>query len=140
MKKFVILLMVLVLGVGSLALASGIDLSALTDEQLSALYTEVTQAIVDRKIEKTAHLEAGKYVAGSDIPFGEYVLLIDNSEGKYGINLIYISPEDGESVSGPIYGGKVYRKRINMIEGCTLEVRGNFDLLVAPDGWALQFE
>lgn len=140
MKKFWIMLMMFVLGIGSSAFASGIDLSVLTDEELSALYTEVTQAIVDRKIEKTAHLESGKYIAGSDIPFGEYVLIIDNSDGKQGIYINYISPEDGESVNGAIYGGNVYRKRINMIDGCILEVRGNFDLLVAPDGWALQFE
>lgn len=61
------------LTLASCAAAEGIDLSALSDDEVIALLAEVNAEVVSRGIEKTATLPKGTYIAGKDIPVGSYV-------------------------------------------------------------------
>lgn len=57
------------------------NISALSDDELSILACYINQEVVNRKIEKTAHLEAGWYAIGDDIPSGKYIYQIE--EGQF---------------------------------------------------------
>lgn len=51
---------------------SGVDMKALSDEQIVVLLQEVNQEVMDRGIEKKAEITPGTYTAGKDIPVGKY--------------------------------------------------------------------
>lgn len=51
---------------------SGVDMKALSDEQVVVLLQEVNQEVMDRGIEKKAEITPGTYTAGKDIPTGKY--------------------------------------------------------------------
>lgn len=72
------------------ALADGIDLSKYSDAQILELLSQVQQEIVSRRIEKTANLRGGEYIAGEDIPTGKYVLTITYT-GDWWANLTVYS-------------------------------------------------
>ena len=92
------------------ATAEGIDLSALTDDEIVALQHRVTAEFAERGLEKTATLAKGTYIAGDDLPVGKYVFTClakgdewgnvtvysDRGEGKQLLWNIVSAPEDGE--------------------------------------------
>ena len=84
MKKFISLLAVLVLlWVNlSVAFADGIDLSILTNEEVTQLIVDLKDEIVKRGIKVSATLPVGKYVGGKEIPIGSYVIAYET--GDYG--------------------------------------------------------
>lgn len=55
------------------AVADTVDMSAMSDDEVVALLTEVNEEIVRRGINKTAKLPQGTYYAGRDIPAGRYI-------------------------------------------------------------------
>lgn len=70
----------------TVVLAEGVlDLSSYSDSDLIALLAEVQEEIAARKIEKTAHLTAGTYIGGRDIPVGTYILAAAGTEDEHGI-------------------------------------------------------
>lgn len=86
MKKILTALLLACLALSPLAcLAEPADLSAYDDSALVALLQQVQDEIVARGIEKTAHLNAGTYVGGRDIPIGSYILTSAGAEEDYGI-------------------------------------------------------
>ena len=83
------LAMMLVLA-GISAVAEAIDLSAYDDAALIALLDQVQQEIVDRKIERTASLEKGRYTAGKDFPAGRYTIYMKyESDYMWGTVSVY---------------------------------------------------
>ena len=94
MKKVLIALAALVLVIG-IAFAESIDLSGLTDEELATLYRRINQEYADRGIEKSARVEGGVYYAVKDIPTGEYLITVDNSERETAA-LLQIENRTGE--------------------------------------------
>ena len=74
MKKILAMLLALMLLLSWTCIGEGIQLDSLTNDELLELLQSVQQEIADRKIEKTASLMGGKYIAGEDIPSGKYVL------------------------------------------------------------------
>ncbi len=59
-----------------------LDLSQYSDDEILAIYSLVGQEIVSRRINKTAKVPGGSYVAGVDLPAGKYTLeTIDDSWG-----------------------------------------------------------
>lgn len=111
MKKWIAVLMALALLVCSgLSLAEGIDLSALSDDEIVELLGQVQEEMVARHIEGTAELGGGKYIAGKDIPVGSYTytcmatgddwgnvtIYSDEGEGDQLFWQVVLAPEDGE--------------------------------------------
>lgn len=93
MKKVIALIIVLVL-LGSAAMAEIPDVSALTDEELSELQAALSQEVVGRGIEKSTILEQGAYVGGKDLPVGDYYLESYDLEASGG--MIMLEPFDHE--------------------------------------------
>ncbi|MGN0794702.1 MAG: hypothetical protein ACI4MG_09570 [Aristaeellaceae bacterium] len=60
------------------------DLSSYGNDELLMLLAAVQNEVVARRIEKTAHLTAGRYVAGRDIPAGDYILTSAGTENDHG--------------------------------------------------------
>lgn len=58
------------------AMADTVDLTAMTDAEVTALLEQVNQEIVTRGINKTAKLPQGAYIAGKDLPVGRYILTV----------------------------------------------------------------
>ena len=63
---FVVVLLITVLCVPSSA--ADFDFSGYSVDELMEAYKAINQEIVDRALEKTAHLKGGVYVGGIDIP------------------------------------------------------------------------
>ena len=84
MKKLLIALTILCLALPA-ALAEAPALDAYSDEALVELLRQVQDEIAARNIEKTAHLTAGTYVGGRDIPVGSYILTSAGVEDDFGI-------------------------------------------------------
>ncbi len=82
------------------AFADPIDLSSLTNEEIIELHTQINQEIVSRRIEKSATLLAGKYIAGTDLPAGHYILICRTDDNHHGIVWVS-SPSDNLSKDYP---------------------------------------
>ena len=92
------------------AAAEEIDLSRMSDAELTALLEQVNGEIAARGIEKTAKLAKGTYIAGVDIPAGRYVytclavgedwgnltVRTERGSGKQVLWEIVSAPENGE--------------------------------------------
>ena len=83
MKKLLTMALVGILLISSTVIASAdpVNLKTLDDAALIDLFHQVQQEMVDRRIEKSATLVAGKYVVGKNIPVGSY-LLYCNYKGR----------------------------------------------------------
>ena len=109
-EVFACLLLLTMISGAVRATAEGIDLSALTDDEIVALQNRVTAEFVERGIEKTATLARGAYIAGDDLPAGKYLytclakdddwgnvtVYSDRGEGNQLLWNIVSAPEDGE--------------------------------------------
>ena len=106
MKRLVAAILVLtILSLCLGSLAESIDFSAYTDEQLLDLHAQIQQEITDRKIEKSAELLPGKYVAGKDLPTGTYILYMNYKEAtRWGE--FYVIESEGNKKQ--IYDGHIY--------------------------------
>ena len=99
MKKWMLLLLALALAVCSnMAMAEGIDLAGLSDEEIVALNVRVQEEIVSRHIAGTAELPGGKYVAGRDLPAGSYVYTCMATGDDWGNVTIYSDKGDGDQL------------------------------------------
>ena len=56
------------------AVATGVELSSMTDQELTALKEQLDAEILERGIVKTAVIPTGFYTVGTDSPAGNYVL------------------------------------------------------------------
>lgn len=81
---------------------------------------------------KTAHLEAGKYIGGDDIPAGKYVLICKTSSGDYGI--VWVAKNAEESNPSILYtfvdNNTEKRFYINIGEGYVLNCPFACDLAI----------
>lgn len=88
MKKLLAQTLILCLTIvfGTIAIAEeAMDFSIYSDADLPELFADVQSEVAVRKIEKIAHLTAGTYIGGRDIPVGSYILATDGGEGEYDI-------------------------------------------------------
>lgn len=74
-----------------------VDLSSMSDEEIVELLKQVNQEVVDRGIEKTAELPAGKYVGGKDIPVGAYTVTCKTDGSHHGIIWVSAAGDDLEN-------------------------------------------
>lgn len=99
MRKLMAALFALVIiACSSLALAEGIDISTLNDDELVALMAQVQEEIVARHIERTANLAGGTYIAGKDIPAGSYIYTCMASGSDWGNVTIYSEKGEGDQL------------------------------------------
>lgn len=99
MKKLIVLLVVLALMVCvGVALAEGIDLSGLSNDEIVALMGRVQEEIVTRHIEGTATLAGGTYIGGKDIPAGSYIFTCLASGDEWGNVTIYSDKGEGDQL------------------------------------------
>lgn len=83
MKKIAVLITVLLLVLCMAANADGIDLSGMSDSEISSLYESVLREMLDRGITKNGDLAEGNYVVGQDIRAGSYNLISVDSYARY---------------------------------------------------------
>ena len=105
--RFLCCLLVLLLLIPA-ALADVPDLSGLTDDEIVELLAQVNQALVDRRINKTAKMAPGTYTGGKDIPVGKYIftctatgndwgnMFVYNDQGKQVEWQVVAAPEQGQ--------------------------------------------
>jgi hypothetical protein len=136
MKKTLIMLLVLMLVCTSIcAVAELVDLSQFDDAQLVQLLQEVQQEMADRKIEKTATLQSGKYLVGKDLPAGRYVAVMKNESDWWGSIFVYVY-EDG-TTDGEYKEYKFHRNVRSGDEGAFNIVLEEGDLLECTDPMTL---
>lgn len=127
MRKFLTLILVACMVVlsSTVVLAEGVlDLSSYSDSDLIALLAEVQEEIATRKIEKTAHLTAGTYIGGRDIPVGTYILAAAGTEDEHGIVSLRSVNDPADDYPSKLYehkmGDDVYSVFVTIEEGDTL--------------------
>lgn len=90
MRKLVLaivaLLLVSIIGVS----AEGIDLSGMSDSEISSLYDEVVNEMSSRGVLKNGDLIPGEYIVGKDIAAGSYNATVAGEE----FVLYYIVPSE----------------------------------------------
>ncbi len=117
------------------AAAEEIDLSKLTDDEISVLHDQVTKELVKRGIEKTATLPKGAYIAGVDIPAGKYMFTCLAKGEEWGSVTIYSEQGKGkqlmwEVVSAPGEGEEPETIYITLNEGDELKSGVAFSLTI----------
>ncbi len=127
MKHLMALILALCLLVTSSTIAiaeESMDFSSYSDADLLELLADVQSEVAARKIEKTAHLTAGTYIGGRDIPVGSYTLATDGVEGEYGIVSLRSVNDPEDDYPSKLYefknGEDVYSVFIMVEEGDTL--------------------
>ena len=127
MRKFLTLILVACMVVlsSTVVLAEGVlHLSSYSDSDLIALLAEVQEEIAARKIEKTAHLTAGTYIGGRDIPVGTYILAAAGTEDEHGIVSLRSVNDPLDDYPSKLYehkhGDDVYSVFVTIEEGDTL--------------------
>ncbi|NLX83668.1 MAG: hypothetical protein GXZ04_07645 [Clostridiales bacterium] len=135
MKKLLVILLVIGMFVGSVGIigsAESLDLKPFTDEEIVALLKLINQEIANRRIEKTAELKKGYYIAGKDLPLGDYILAgVHEGDWWTDVNL-YTKSEWEKGQEGEFHTqvtifekyGEVTHK-ITLNEGDVLEVSGD---------------
>ena len=74
-----------------------IDMSQYFDDEIISLIAQFQTELVNRGIEKTASLKAGKYIGGKDIPAGAYVLICKTDSDHHGIVWLSAADDDLEN-------------------------------------------
>ncbi len=99
MKKWIGLLLCLVMLLGLTAAGEvKVDLSAYSNDEIVELLQLVQQEIAVRKIEKTASLAAGRYIAGVDLPCGTYVYKSKAVGSDWGSVTVYSEKGNGKQL------------------------------------------
>lgn len=136
MKKWITLLLTLALTTCTgLALAEEVDLARLSDDALVELMGRVREEIVARRIEATATLSGGTYIAGKDVPVGSYVYTCLATGDDWGNVTVYSEGDEGEQlfwevVSAPDEGEEAESFFITLNEGDKLESQVPFSLTI----------
>lgn len=83
MKKLSLVLVLILLFSTVCGFAEGIDLSGMSDEEISALYESTREELYNRQIVKSDELDPGCYIVGVDIAQGQYEVEGGNNQGLW---------------------------------------------------------
>lgn len=83
MKKIIVLIIAILFTLSVAANAEAIDLSGMSDSEISNLYELILQEMLDRGITRTGDLAEGNYVVGQDIRAGSYNFTSNGSYARY---------------------------------------------------------
>ena len=108
-RRLTACLLLLTLLFGLTASHAEVNLSSMTDEEITALLADVTAEVARRGIEKTAVLPKGAYLTGRDLPAGRYLYTCLASGNEWGNVTVYADKGKGsqllwEVVSAPEAG------------------------------------
>ena len=144
MKKTITFYFIAVLLIMVMCVTAGavdFDYSGYSNEELNEAYAAITQELMSRDEEKTAHMKAGDYIGGVDIPVGEYLLVVDNTNGTVNGFLKFRSKTDFKaSGSGTIECGTSFQKYFDIKENDTLTATIDFDLIIGRPRGIVIFE
>ncbi len=134
LRRLFCLLLVTLLMVPA-ALAETSALSSLTDDEILSLLKDVNNEIVSRKLNKTATLPKGAYVAGREIPVGSYIFTCLATGDDWGNLTVYADEGKGSQIlwnviSAPDEGEEPDQVFISLNEGDELESGCPFSLTV----------
>lgn len=93
LHRFVCLLMVCLLLISG-SIADVPDISGLTDDEIVELLEKVNDELVERGIERSAELPAGKYTGGKDLPAGSYIITCKTDDSHHGIVWVSAAADD----------------------------------------------
>ena len=136
MKRMIAMFVALaILACAGAALAEGIDLAGLTDDEIVALWQRVQDELVARRIEGTATLMGGTYIAGRDVPAGAYVYTCLATGDDWGNVTVYSDRGEGdllfwEVVSAPEDGQAPESFFVSLNEGDQLKSGVPFSLTI----------
>ena len=87
------------------------------------------------QLENAIHLEPGEYTAGSEeFPTGEYILVIDNTNGEFDISFEYHCTEIPEQTRvTTIEIGQSFTMYVSIFRGDTLITNGSVDMYINED-------
>ena len=109
------------------AFAEGIDLSAMTFEQLIALQQQINNEIMTRPESQGITLQTGIYRVGEDIPAGVYSITLADSRDTCFVGVWGYAVDDHLTNGGMLYSGLLRPSaesigRIELRSGCVLEI------------------
>ena len=134
MKKLLAVALILCLLIPYAVAETPVDVTAMSDADLKALYVSIKEELITRKLWEKAVLPAGVYVGGRDLPEGTYecviknegfVIMYENYETfiTSNMNIGYMWLDAGESFIMSLYDGIVY----SIDEECTVRPFVGFD-------------
>lgn len=102
---------------------SGVDMKALSDEQIVVLLQEVNQEVMDRGIEKKAEITPGTYTAGKDVPVGKYDFFSPTDNKTLGEIIVTRADENDEVLWRNAPMEEDFQYQFELKEGDVLEIR-----------------
>ena len=119
MKKLVLLVVALLLVSIAAVHAAGIDLSRMSDEELTELAIQINEELHSRNLSESQYLYQGMYEVGKDIEPGRYVFKSEKViENKREYGEIYLSEEHQRPQGTRMQAGDEWSARLN--EGAKL--------------------
>lgn len=130
MKKLISLFLICLLAFGAVASAEGIDLAAMSNDELTDLYEMVKAEMIKRNIplSNAQTLIEGRYIIGKDVQAGSYTITCtetvgDTLQSAYsGLGSAYSSIAGGSDL-GNMFGG--LGSMMSEI-GMTIEILGDY--------------
>ena len=115
--------------------ASDIDLKSLSDDEITQLFSDVEQELVDRNLNKTSDLLPGTYVGGVDIPVGGYDIVAPADDERFSIEMTGIDKNTADyyyyESADPNADGNFH---ISIKDGYTLTVDGRAATITINNG------
>ena len=81
------------------AIADNVDLSSMTDDEITELLTRVNAEVVNRGISKTAKLPQGSYIGGKELPAGKYIFTCLATGNDWGNVTVHTDGGKGDLVT-----------------------------------------
>ena len=134
MKKVVCFITTIILTMSLITSGIALDFTGYSDEELIAMYKEISKELADRKSEMTVQMLAGDYVGGDSISEGDYFIFVDNRYGKKTVTFNY-QPTDSsyEPMNATIPVGNSFEAVITVFKDDHLSVTGSFNLTTIID-------
>lgn len=105
----------------------------MSDDEIVELLAQVNQALVDRRINKTAKMAPGTYTGGKDIPVGKYIFTCTATGNDWGNMFVYNKEGkqvEWEVVSAPEQGQDPQTSFITLEKDYTLKCSTPFTLTI----------
>lgn len=147
-KLFLVAVIVILLGIFSVSALSistiEVDLSSLTDEEISALFEKVQSEMVNRGIGKTAIFGRGKHMVGEgqQIPVGSYVIKSLAVGEEYGVILVRTPDEPLSEIPSKLWefvdASTTYKGYLVLEEGDIIDSPCTFTLTISVPAGVFQ--
>lgn len=136
MKKSIIIATIsAAIAMSAIGYAYDLDLKSLSDDEITQLFSDVEQELVDRNINKTSDLLPGTYVGGVDIPVGGYDIISPAGDDDFSVMLIGIDKQDMDYYHrDKVDENEDANFHISIKDGYTLTVEGRTATITVNNG------